>query len=80
MNPGMEGAANMTPLEEQERFICSQLDNLREQYTKACEPWMKQLIYIRSLRPLPSLILSASLILSESEYKQLELEIGETET
>ena len=53
----------MTPIEEQERFICIQLEDLREQYRKACEPWLKRLSYIRSLCP------SSHLILSESAYK-----------
>lgn len=53
----------MTPLEEQERFICSQLGDLREQYRKACEPWLKQLSHIRSLRPV------SRLVLRESDFK-----------
>lgn len=53
----------MTPLEEQERFICSQLEDLREQYRKACEPWLKRLSYIRSFRP------ASRLVLQESDFK-----------
>lgn len=54
----------MTPLEEQERFICSQLEDLREQYRKACEPWLEQLGYLRSLRH------TLQIVLSERDYKQ----------
>ena len=53
----------MISLEEQERLICEQLEDLRKYYMKACEPLVKHLIHIRSLRPPPPLILS------ESEYK-----------
>ena len=53
----------MIPFEEQERLIYEQLQYLREQYAKACEPWLKQLSYIRSFRP------SSRLILRESDFK-----------
>lgn len=52
--------------DEQERFICEQIAYLKNQYIKACEPWFKQLSYIRSLR------IHRQIILPESDYKQPE--------
>lgn len=53
-------------LDEQERFICKQIEYLKNQYIEACEPWFKQLSYIRSLR------LPRQIILPQSDYKQPE--------
>lgn len=61
----------MTPLEEQERFICRQLEDLREQYRKACEPWLKQLSYIRSFRPASYLVLVRDVLANDAEQRRV---------
>lgn len=54
----------MSGYDDEERFIVSQIEALKEQYLKACEPWVKRLLTIRNRHT------SVQVIINDAMYQK----------
>lgn len=46
-------------MDEQERFLVGMIQSIQEQYQQAAKPYVERLVYLRSLRPMPPMIITA---------------------
>ena len=44
-------------LDECERFLVGEIDRIQEQYQRAIKPYVDRLVQLRSLRPMPPIII-----------------------
>jgi len=45
-------------MDEQERLLVGMIRDIQEQYHRAAKPYVDRLMYLRSLRPMPPMIIT----------------------